>query len=64
MIPVSRASGRLAWKSAPQTCMRTSELAFPPSTGRFCTRAVRAPRRAAARAAQSPERPPPTTTRP
>src|SRR5699024_3431528 len=61
MIPVSRANMWMPWAVAPHTHTRTSLEEFPPSTGRFWARATRRPCRAAAIAAHTPARPPPTT---
>src|SRR5699024_7516565 len=63
MIPVSRANMWMPWAVAPHTHTRTSLEEFPPRTGRFWARATRRPCRAAAIAAHTPARPPPTTMR-
>ena len=47
----------------PPRCTRTSELLFPPNTGRSFTSATLHPSRAADTAALMPATPPPTTTR-
>ncbi len=61
MSPDSLAPGRFPEHEAPTMCMRISEEALPPSTERSWMRTTRAPLRAAARAAQTPATPPPTT---
>src|SRR5699024_3012577 len=60
MIPVSRANMWMPWAVAPHTHTLTSLEEFPPRTGRFWARATRRPCRAAAIAAHTPARPPPT----
>ena len=67
MIPPSRDSsdnGNPACSPvAPTMCMRISLEALPPSTARSWTRITWVPRRAAASAQQTPDMPPPATSR-
>ena len=65
IIPPSRAQRLLfpICEVAPNIHNLTSLDAFPPNTGLSCTKATSSPLLAAANAAQTPERPPPATTK-